>query len=500
MKKIIAIVLSLCVVLGCAGFSYAADEAVQFEKDYEVSEKIRNVSITMGKDPTTQRAVCWHTDEESATAVQFVIADDYEGTFEGAKTFRGSCDKFQSIYVHKVTLTALKPGTEYVYRVGDDVKGEWSEIGTFRTDDGDENFKFIAITDVQAGNEENFQKASNVMRSAYDTMPDADFFAHFGDYVNDCTQEEWDWYFDKFNFAHSSLTHVAAAGNHDGNITNKVNHGWFNNMFNFSAAPEECIKAEGVYYAFDYGNAHIVVLNTNDMYPMTIQQTNWIKNEMNSSDAQWKIVFMHRALYSAGKNLIKPDTIIMREQLLPLFDELDVDFVMAGHDHVYMRTNQVKGDKLVEDVTYVTEMFNGVETTFAVDPDGACHVLPGTAGTKTYSINDYVFDCVFDANIVNTCFSQRDIGDRGIFSTVEVQGGKLVYNAYAVDYETGEKELVDTYAIMKTTQGEAKDTEPLPTDPATTGFLQIFNFAYRFLKLFADYLVVIIPKLIINAI
>lgn len=498
MKKIIALVLSLCVVLGCASFAFAADDT--FVKDYEVSDKIKNVSITMAEDTTTQRGVCWHTEEDSATAVQFVIADKYDGTFEGAKTFRGRTEAFKDIFVHKVTLTALKPGTEYVYRVGDDVKNEWSEIGTFRTDDGDENFKFIAIADVQAGNEDNFRKASNVMKAAYETMPDAEFYTSLGDYVNDCTQEEWDWYFEKFSFANSSLAIAPVAGNHDGNITNKINHGWFNNMFNLDVAPDECITAEGVYYAFDYGNAHIVVLNTNDMYPMTIQQVNWIKNEMNASDAQWKIVLMHRAMYSAGKNLIKPDTIIMREQLLPVFDELGVDLVMAGHDHVYMRTNQVKGDKLVEDVTYVTEMFNGVETTFAVDPDGACHILPGTAGTKTYSINDYVFDCVFDSNIVANCFSQRDIGDRGIFSTVEVQGGKLVYNAYAVDYETCEKELVDTYAIMKTTEGEAKDVPMLPTDAATTGVAQTFNFIYRFAKLFADYLFVIIPRLIINAI
>ena len=78
MKKIIAVVLSLCVILGCVGFTYAAEDVV-LEKDYEVSDKIRNVSITMGSDPTTQRGVCWHTDEESATAVQFVIADKYEG-------------------------------------------------------------------------------------------------------------------------------------------------------------------------------------------------------------------------------------------------------------------------------------------------------------------------------------------------------------------------------------------------------------------------------------
>ena len=39
---------------------------------------------------------------------------------------------------------------------------------------------------------------------------------------------------------------------------------------------------------------------------------------MNSSDAQWKIILMHRACYSAGKNINKPDTVIMRKRLLPI--------------------------------------------------------------------------------------------------------------------------------------------------------------------------------------
>ena len=159
-----------------------------------------------------------------------------------------------------------------------------------------------------------------------------------------------------------------------------------------------------------------------------------------------------------------------------------------------MNTNERK-----EDENYVTEDFNGVETTFAVDHDGPCHVLPGTAGTKTYSINDYVFDCVFDSEIVANCFSQRDVPG-GIFATVEIEGGKLVYNAYSVSFETGEKQLVDSYAIMKTTEGEAKDTATLPTDSLTTGVAQIGNFVYRLAKVFYDYLFVIIPKLIINAI
>ncbi len=496
MKKVLAIVLTLCVVFGCLGISYASDA---IELNYTPSDEIKNISVTMADDTKTERGLCWHTDIDGATAAQFVPADKFTGSFDGCQTFRGSSESFKEIYVHKVTVTSLEPGTKYAYRVGDDILNKWSDVRYFTTDDGDDSFKFIAIADVQASNEEKFIKSATVMKAAFETMPDADFYTHLGDYVNDCTQEEWDFFFEKFDFVNSQTTHVPVAGNHDGNITNKLNFFWFNNMFNTNN-PYGSNVNEGTYYSFDYGNAHIAVLNTNEIYPISTQQTNWLRNDMRASDAQWKIVLMHRAAYSAGKNLIKPDTIMMREILLPLFDELNIDLVMAGHDHVYMRTEQVYGDQKVENVEYVTEMFNGVETTFALNPVGTCHILPGTAGTKTYAINDYVFDTVFSYDVVAKTFAQRDEMEGGVFSTVEIQGDKLVYNAYLVDRETGEKELVDTYAIMETFEGDISTDKERPTDDLTTNISQIFRFIYRVAEMLVNYLFVIIPKLIINAI
>ena len=80
MKKIIALVLTLCVILGCAGVASAADNTIV--KDYEVSESIKNVSVTMAQDSESSVGVNWHTDSEGASAVQFVEADKYDGSFE----------------------------------------------------------------------------------------------------------------------------------------------------------------------------------------------------------------------------------------------------------------------------------------------------------------------------------------------------------------------------------------------------------------------------------
>jgi hypothetical protein len=105
---------------------------------------------------------------------------------------------------------------------------------------------------------------------------------------------------------------------------------------------------------------------------------------------------MHRSLYSAGKNINKPDTVIMRNMLLPIIDELGIDMVYAGHDHMYLRTTQVYGDAAVENVEYIEEIVDGDTVKFAVNPEGTVHVLPSTAGTKRYVLNEDAMSPILD--------------------------------------------------------------------------------------------------------
>ena len=202
--------------------------------------------------------------------------------------------------------TGLKKGTTYYYRLGSAEYDVWGETGSFFTDNGDGKFTFIALTDVQASNNENFYEASLVMNAAMETYPNAELVVNMGDFVNDCTNEEWQDYSKAFGKYNNKLTLAPVAGNHEGNITNKLNVGWFDTTFNLDGASGLLNGTNGTFYSFDYGNAHFCVLNTNDMYPMTEAQRNWIINDLTASDAQWKILMTHRAPYSAGKNINKP--------------------------------------------------------------------------------------------------------------------------------------------------------------------------------------------------
>lgn len=481
-KKVTAVFLSSLMLLGAMGSSvFAADETAG---EPVISTDVKRVVCTMYKDGATGRGFNWYTLTETAADLQLVKTNDFDGTFDNAVSYKGSVSVYRNQYAHKVVVTDLVPGTAYTYRVGDAEKNIWSDVASFVTDNQDDSFKFITIADVQASSYENFAHAALTLKAAMEVMPDAEFNANLGDYVNDNTNDEWDWYFDTFRFANNLMTHVPVAGNHDGNITNKFNTNCFKNTFCLDESANQSL--EGVYYSFDYGNAHIAVLNTNDMYPMTQAQRNWLINDMSNSSAMWKIVLMHRSFYSAGKNINKPDTIVMRDVLLPIIDKLDIDMVYAGHDHMYLRTTQVYGDKKVENVEYITETYNGEEITFAVDPAGTVFTLPSTAGTKRYNVNEDAIPPILE--VADKVFSTKSDSENGggCFCTTEINGGKLIYKAYVVNDDTQEIKQIDTYAISKSAPGKNEGTN-LNQTMFITVISQIFNFFAAIFKMLGSY-------------
>ncbi|MBR2877152.1 MAG: metallophosphoesterase family protein [Clostridia bacterium] len=502
-KKSLSAVLAVLMLLSCFCFSVSAEEGDK--AGYEVLRQ----TCTVYGDAKTQRGFSWFTQDDCDGVVQVVKATDYHTSgFDKAVSFEAKTKSFQGYYNHKAVATGLTKGVTYYYRVGSLENNVWGADSTFFTDNGDGSFTFIAIADVQASNYDNFHKASLVMDAAMDTFPKAELVVNLGDFVNDCTNEEWNDYGKAFGKANSQITLAPVAGNHEGNITNKLNVGWFNTTFNLENPQGLLNGTNGTFYSFDYGNAHFCVLNTNDMYPMTEAQRNWIVNDLSASDAQWKILLTHRAPYSAGKNINKPDTVLLREMLIEIVDQTDVDLVLSGHDHMYMRTKQVKGDAVCEDTKYVTEVYNGVETTFAVNPDGTIYALPSTAGTKRYGVNDSAMDPIFDcADVYFTTRSERNEETKeetnpnagGCFAGITIDGNKLIYNAYVlsdIDEENPDAKQVltnvDNYAIKKTVGGQDVEDTYLPTDPIGTIDQTIANFFTAIPNLIISYIKMLI--------
>jgi len=85
-------------------------------------------------------------------------------------------------------------------------------------------------------------------------------------------------------------------------------------------------------FAFDAGQARIILLNTEDSVSSNAL---FLENELKTNKQPWKIVAMHKPLYTSPSN--HPEEEELANKLQPLFDKYAVDLVMYGHNHNYER-------------------------------------------------------------------------------------------------------------------------------------------------------------------
>ncbi len=459
LKKVLSIVLCLTLILSFSMVGAFAEGSTAPER----------ISCVVNGDTATRRGITWYTETETATKIKI-----YKNGIEVTDSLSYPdviCEEWEGHYMHKVTVDGLEAGTTYTYVVGDG--SAWSNPGKFTTDDGDDKVSFIAIADVQASSAENFQKASLVLDAALGKLPNADFIANMGDFTNDSTNEEWDYYSDSFQKFDTTNTLVPVAGNHDGlGVWN-----WFNNMFNLDTS-ESVQTLNGVNYSYDYGNAHFAILNTNDLLSVSNAQLEWLKNDMNSTDADWKIVFMHKSPYTLGKDGKWPDALYLTEELTAVLDECDVDMVMSGHDHQYLRTKPLYDNEVAE------------------DGNGTTYVLSGTAGTKRYEVREFMPGVYMETEFIDALTIQKNgygnywdgedwdqcdpanVG--GVFSTIEIDGGKLTLQAYVLSDETKELKLIDKMELTKET---GKTVPSYEGDNTTSTFEYALTVVPSFLNL-----------------
>jgi hypothetical protein len=150
-------------------------------------------------------------------------------------------------------------------------------------------------------------------------------------------------------------------------------------LFNMPTAGEEGGVASGTerYYSFNKANIHFVVLDPygwdeypegeyNDtLYPPPHISTggrhayiwennniqkNWLISDLSANTQQWTIISIHAPIYSKGNhdtddadNEKDWNLRLIRQHLLPIFEQYDVDLVLSGHSHVYERSKLLRG-------------------------------------------------------------------------------------------------------------------------------------------------------------
>jgi len=112
-----------------------------------------------------------------------------------------------------------------------------------------------------------------------------------------------------------------------------------------------------LYYSYEVGGAHVIVLASFFVYSEGSAQYNWLVADLKAIDRSrtpWVFVIVHAPWYTS--NTVHPtDGQLMRETLEPMLHDAKVNAVFAGHVHAYERSLPVFNNNLdASGAVYVT--------------------------------------------------------------------------------------------------------------------------------------------------
>ncbi len=423
------------------------------------------VTVTTGTDAETTRSISWYTKFSVTGSDIEIVPYSANPSFSGSPTRGGvnaTSERHDRFYPgadlgvlgfmdtkvplvrHTVEVTGLNSGAKYSYRVGDAEKGWWSEPGVLDMADGSQNVTFLHVTDPQSQNAAQYERFHSVLKTAFSLYPDTDLVVSSGDQVdNGANVNQWQALADVSSDVLMSTVFMPTTGNHE------KSDGALDQYFVLPNVPQQD-RDGGVYYDYDYNNVHFMVLNTNDATSkdgLSETQLNWLQDSAKSSDAQWKIVVLHKAVYSNGSHYDDKEVVAMRKQFKRLFPQLGIDMVLEGHDHVYLRTGAMYSNLRTQSATKDAS-YGGRDYTMKVDPYGTFYVISGTAGVKNYMPKSAAETGLLFPPAEGTSSLQLPM-----FSAVQIRGNTLYFDAFAVQAD-GSAERIDSFAVEKS--GEKK--------------------------------------------
>lgn len=320
---------------------------------------ISRIVLGIGADET-EANVAWQSRTSGAQYLEYWPTDN-PGAVTTIPAQQGAYNA-AVFYPQEATMTGLATNTSYTYRISDG-QGAHTAEHTFRTDDFDDSWNFLALADAQIGvalkvaeQTANWDKA---LETATAEHPNSSFIMHLGDQV-----EGWGDPVAQYEGFLSpdevrSYRLGVLKGNHETYGVTPAKH--FDDAF---ALPNEVGNSAN--YFFEYNNVLFIGLDSNRNTSSDIAEHIDYVNDIigqHGAGADWIIVGFHHALFSQGTHYTDAEVMRLREQLAPALSAAGVDLVLNGHDHIYTRTHLMEGTNPVApaeparagDVLYPTE-------------------------------------------------------------------------------------------------------------------------------------------------
>ena len=384
--------------------------------------------VQLNATPNAQSCqnITWVTNPLTAQAkatVQYCQQSSFKGSFpssaQGQVTLREFTTSGDAAYVSSVSLTGLKPGTTYVYRVGDGSK--WSENMTFTTSQpGADTTHFFVIGDTQlSGNAESDQDEIRLMNAIAANIngQSMNFGIQTGDFVdNGGNLGQWSEILDVFSRNYADIPVVQVMGNHE----------YYGDLSGGNAASLWTLP-DRLYYSVEYGDVYVAVIN----FAANLEDAcQWLIQDAAKSDCTWKVLAVHQPAYYTNPN---GSSEAFNRYIPAAAEAAGINVVFSGHDHSYARTMVLKNGQPVSEAAQ-----NGrLPATYG---KGVLYYICGDLGEKSRSTE---YKAV---NNPDFHFAQVSQEYDSLYLAVEATADAMTVRTYSVSAE-GAQSLLDTYTM-----------------------------------------------------
>ena len=328
---------------------------------------------------SSEMLVTWITADHSEGGVQWGLSSTELLQSSSGTDHTYDADGWSGV-IHDAAMTGLAPGTEYHYRVGDDVKG-WSPVTSFTTaPDGDGSVRIGVVGDM-----DETDAARDVVAAMSTADLDLVLFAGDLSYAYDATRfwdevdgDEWDQWGRIYESVSSGTPTMFAVGNHENEERDGCEGCGYEAYLNRVNMPFLQSGSDSEFwYSFNFSLFHIVVISSEQDYSYGSAQYQWLESDLAAANSDreahpWLLALQHRPMYSSSESGHGSE-IELRFSLEPLLVEHGVDIVFSGHDHDYERTFPVNATQPSQ-----------TDTSAYLDPEAPIHLVIGTGGRILY--------------------------------------------------------------------------------------------------------------------
>ena len=294
--------------------------------------------------------LCWATDLPTTAKVRVATQD---GAEIGEYRTPSPAQRQETV------IGDLHPGRTYRYDVHSAHTVEGLRQGTFTTaPDPGRPFEFAVFGDSRKGRDVCQRIAGHILSSG------APIAVHTGDLVGSGVNLfEWNWmFFEPCRELLRAVVFWPVIGNHELGQTPEGLDG--RTIFTQAFA----LPGNERYYSFDWGDAHFLMLDSNDDCFDDPGQYGFAEQDLAAARATWKFAVWHHPVFNAGKG--HGSHIGMRTLYCPLLARYNVDMIFTGHEHNYQRSKPIRHfDSPVQQRPYI-------------------HLVTGGAGAPLYEIGD----------------------------------------------------------------------------------------------------------------